>query len=278
MRRFILVGLIAIGVGAAPAQAVTNGTHDTAHSMVGVLAADLPGDPAGLQYVCSGTLIAPTAFLTAGHCVLDLGGVDASWVAVTFDDQITPEWDAFPPHVSAASWQPVGSYVFHPAYRQNAIDAYNDVGIVRLAEPVTSVGTAHVADEAGYLAGAVVKNERFAFVGYGVNAVLNRFWFTGPPNAVWDGFRTLAWATYGALTPYFLRLQTNAAVDPTLGTPGPGDSGAPVFANVDGQDVAVAVVSSGNSMMKNQRLDTEAVQAWLHEEVPALGAARSSER
>ena len=275
IHRVLLLGLICLGVGAQSAGAVSNGSHDTAHPMVGVLAADLPGAPDGRQYGCSGVLIAPTLFLTAGHCIVALGGVDASRVSVTFDNPIVPDWSTYPPLVTGGSWETVAGYALHPAYRENAIDAYNDVGMVRLANPVTDVGTMQVADTVGYLDDLVFKNERFPFVGYGVNAILNPDWFLGPPNVVWDGYRTLGSAAYGALTPYFLRLQTNTAVDPTLSTPGPGDSGAPVFATVDGQDVAVALVSSGNAMMKNQRLDTPAVQAWLQEQ---LSATRRSAR
>ena len=48
------------------AGAVTNGTSDgNIHSNVGALVAGLPGF--GLTVVCSGTLIAPTIFLTAGQ-------------------------------------------------------------------------------------------------------------------------------------------------------------------------------------------------------------------
>ena len=275
IRCLLLLGLICLGVGAPSAGAITNGEPDTAHPMVGVLAADLQGDPAGLQFGCSGTLIAPTVFLTAGHCLVDLGGVEPSRVWVTFDDQVNPVWDAFPPRLTGGVWRSAVSYALHPAYRQNAIDAYNDVGIVRLTDPVTGIPTAHVADTVGYLDDLVFQGRRFRFAGYGINEVLDRYWFLGPPHAVWDGVRKIGYATFGALTPYFLRLQTNSAVDPTLSTPGPGDSGAPVFANVVGHDVAVALVSSGNDMMKNQRLDSPAVQSWLQDQ---LAAARRAAR
>ena len=51
------------------------------HPYVGLMVADVDGEPA---WRCSGTLISPTVFLTAGHCV---HGADAA--RVWFDTDLT---------------------------------------------------------------------------------------------------------------------------------------------------------------------------------------------
>ena len=62
-----LVAVLAAAVVALPASAITDGSPDgDAHPYVGLMVAqDADGDP---LWRCSGTLISPTLFLTAGHC------------------------------------------------------------------------------------------------------------------------------------------------------------------------------------------------------------------
>ncbi len=65
---FALVATLALLLGAsAPAGAVTNGTLDgNGHPYVGLMVAqDAAGNP---LWRCSGTLLSPTVYLTAGHC------------------------------------------------------------------------------------------------------------------------------------------------------------------------------------------------------------------
>ena len=72
-------------VGALPAAAITGGELDgEGHPNVGLMIAEIDGEP---QWRCSGTLIAPTVFLTAGHCVGD--GADAArvWFETDLDGQ-----------------------------------------------------------------------------------------------------------------------------------------------------------------------------------------------
>ena len=58
-----------IGLGATPAQAITNGFPDTNNtfSNVGAVLVLTPDGQQAFQ-LCSGTLIAPTVFLTVAHC------------------------------------------------------------------------------------------------------------------------------------------------------------------------------------------------------------------
>ena len=58
---------LVLTVGAA--QAITFGQPDgNLHPNVGALVADWDPDSPGPDIFCSGTLIAPTVFLTAAHC------------------------------------------------------------------------------------------------------------------------------------------------------------------------------------------------------------------
>ena len=69
MRRLavLLVTMIAVLAPALPAAAITYGVPDgNAHPNVGGLVAPEPY-PDGTSIYCSGTLIAPTVFLTAAH-------------------------------------------------------------------------------------------------------------------------------------------------------------------------------------------------------------------
>ena len=58
---------IAVAIGVGPASAITDGVPDgNGHPYVGLMVAqDSHGNP---LWRCSGTLLSPTVYLTAGHC------------------------------------------------------------------------------------------------------------------------------------------------------------------------------------------------------------------
>ena len=67
-------------VGVLPVAAITWGEPDAEHTNVGAMVVDYPGY--GPFQWCSGTLIHPRVFLTAGHCTVDLDayGIETVWV------------------------------------------------------------------------------------------------------------------------------------------------------------------------------------------------------
>jgi hypothetical protein len=74
---FAVIVLLLVTV--LPAGAISDGQPDgNAHPYVGLM---LFKEPSGFWYTCSGTLLSPTVFLTAGHCT-----VDAIEVYVWFDE------------------------------------------------------------------------------------------------------------------------------------------------------------------------------------------------
>src|SRR5918998_482141 len=80
MRVVVAIALAAVLGAAAPAAAITNGEPDgQRHPNVGGLVSPEQFSD-GTWLYCSGTLIAPTVFLTAAHC-----GEDGERVQVTFD-------------------------------------------------------------------------------------------------------------------------------------------------------------------------------------------------
>ncbi|MDQ3068078.1 MAG: S1 family peptidase [Actinomycetota bacterium] len=79
--RTALVTLVGGLTVVATAAAITGSTPDgDAHPYVGALVVDG-------RVACSGVLIAPTVFATAGHC-----GADGARVAVSFDAVLADEW------------------------------------------------------------------------------------------------------------------------------------------------------------------------------------------
>ncbi len=133
MRRtgFVLFALVALlAVTFAPAFAVTDGELDgDGHPYVMLLLMDVAGEPA---YRCSGTLIAPQVFLTAGHCAGEPGEFSGMRVFTESDVQNGDNTYPFaggPNSVEAIAW---GA---HPQYT-SAQFFLHDVGVVILAEPI----------------------------------------------------------------------------------------------------------------------------------------------
>lgn len=122
------LGLIALGVLVAPmaAHAVKNGELDgDDHPHVGIMVAKVDGVP---RWRCSGTLISPTVFLTAGHCT-----DGATSVEVWFDpDMQTNAAAKGYPFTGEAS----GTAYTHPQYNPRAFSRY-DLGIVVLNQTVS---------------------------------------------------------------------------------------------------------------------------------------------
>ena len=154
MRRSLrlLATLVIVLASAAPASAILNGKPDTAHPYVGILVTDIDGQ---LVPVCSGFLVNSTAFVTAAHCVDDLGSFPAY---VSFDQRFTPS-------------SPVvhGTAVANPDFGSPGKDTH-DIALIVLDTPVTNRGHAELPS-AGQLESAAKKNA-LTIVGYGAEGFL----------------------------------------------------------------------------------------------------------
>lgn len=153
---FVLVLVFSL-IGTA--SAVTDGYEDgDGHPYVGLMVASIGGAP---QWRCSGTLISPTLFLTAGHCTFG-----ADHVEIWFDADVTNAAAHGYPFTGDVGGTPYS----HPNYNDSAFFLF-DLGVVVLDEPV-------MMSEYGVLPGLdqldALKTQRgqqdvtFTAVGYGL--------------------------------------------------------------------------------------------------------------
>ena len=130
MKRIFIIGILVVflAVSVQPAAAITGGELDGEdHPNVGLMIADIDGVPA---WRCSGTLIAPRVFLTAGHCT----GDGATGARVWFESDLTNNVDYPYPGPSAIEGTPIP----HPLFATVATNYY-DVGVVILDQPAAGV-------------------------------------------------------------------------------------------------------------------------------------------
>jgi trypsin len=298
LTRAKLVGVVtavALLLSAAPSSAITNGEPDgNNHPYVGFMEAlDANGVP--LQ-ACSGSLVAPTVFLTAGHCVshpaaaraaiwFDPGPiqVDIDYLLRLFLDPTfsgscyeSPLFDGYPCKGDAA-----GTAHPHPDFcfecgggLPNRVN--RDLAVIKLDEPVPTTTVSRLAQlpEPGQV-DELSNGSAIDFAGYGVSF---QYHFPGkylpkpPPSARWAGAGTRLFASTEAVTgefahsDEFLRLSLNGSDADGGGGLCFGDSGGPDL--VGGTDTTLAV----NSYVMNyncrgvgysQRIDLPDVLSWI---------------
>jgi hypothetical protein len=230
---WISLGLVLVLVlVTVPVVAITWGEPDTEHTNVGAMMMVLPGW--GNTPVCSGTLIHPRVFLTAGHCTV---GVEADEVWVNFNQDGT----------NLEGILDVAEVITHPDYWWGPYSNPHDVGVLILAEPVTGITPATLPDE-GFLDRLDEEGElkhgreraKFTLVGYG--ATLD--W--PPPDIYYEDKRQYAESEFRALLKSWLRMSQNQATGD--GGTCYGDSGGPAFwTEPDGTEILVGITSWGDA-------------------------------
>jgi secreted trypsin-like serine protease len=246
------VGLLAVG----PAGAITNGTLDgTVHPEVGAMLADF-GDGNGLQVLCTGTLISPRVFLSAGHCTdyLSSIGIPPHDVWVTFD----PHWDA----ATGTTYR--GTYFTDPAYGysgQGGSSDPHDLAVVVLDQAISGITPAQLP-RAGVLDRLPLKSATLTTAGYGTVRDIKT---TGPHAFYFDSTRRYAQQSFRSLEKAWLNLSEN----PSTGSGGTcyGDSGGPHFYGGVTSDQLVATTITGDTACrasdKDYRLDTASAASFL---------------
>lgn len=247
--------LVACGAPAEPTSssaAIVNGTLDGAgHPWTGALAIRLPNGE--WRRRCTGSLIAPSVLLTAGHCVADVLDLPHGDLGVTFDARFTPTAEFV-----------IGSGVLHPDF------PFTDVAVVVLEEPVTDLGHAvlpgpHLLDALASRGDLV--GQRVTIVGYGMTDAT-----AGGQVRSGAGMRRVAEAEMvslvDAMRGEWLHLRT--APVPDLGGACYGDSGGPnLFA---GTALIAGITSWGspdcNATLFAQRIDVESARSFLGQFVP----------
>ena len=180
------------------------------------------------QAFCTGTLIAPRAVLTAGHCV---DGQDAS----SFTFGIGPSQDQLEYEI------PVAGAVAHPQFDMQQL--VNDVAVVTLAEdaPIAPMPMNQAMDQSWI--GRSVK-----LVGYGVD--------DGPSQSN-AGVKRMVDVTIDQVDATTLHYTTQNGQ-----TACNGDSGGPAFADEGGQLVVAGITSYGDQNCQEYGVYTR-VDAYL---------------
>src|ERR671916_3218296 len=128
MRKILVLAAAIALVAATTASAITFGEPDgNRHPNVGALVADWNEESPGPDQFCTGTLVSPTLFLTAAHCMVGWGDTP---IYVTF----SPTYDEG--SATPGGLVPVSSFVIHERFGQPGVgaDAY-DIAMVTLATP-----------------------------------------------------------------------------------------------------------------------------------------------
>jgi hypothetical protein len=215
--------------------------------------------------ICSGTLITPNVFLTAGHCTSFFSQqlAPAGWTAYASFDGSIP----FGPLTSnTTNLAGVSAVVTNPNFNRSQSDP-GDIGALILDSNVVGL-TPATLPVCGLLdqlrAQNGLKTAVFTPVGYGLQ---NRVVGGGVPffqdlNPI---PRMFAFSSFNSLNPGYLRLSQN----PSTGNGGTcfGDSGGPNFFTVNDQQVIAAITITGDTVCRSTnvdyRLDTVSAQAFF---------------
>jgi hypothetical protein len=152
----------ALVLAVSPLRAITDGDRDgTGHPYVGLMVAhDEDGAP---LWRCSGTLIAPTVFLTAGHCTES----PAVHVEIWFDEDVE---SGTPANGYPLAGEVGGTPYTHPAFYTGPFFLH-DLGVVVLDQPflLTEYGQLPALGELDRLARRRGRQDiTFTAVGYGL--------------------------------------------------------------------------------------------------------------
>lgn len=265
MRKVLLIVSLLLVLGATPAMAVTDGALDrNGHPQVGLMVAfDAKGAP---MWRCSGTMIAPRVYLTAGHCTY---GADS--VQIWFDADVER---GIPRNGYGGDWigDVSGKPYAHPDYDDDGAWWLADVGIVKLDSrgpgPYATLPQENALDK--YAQRPRKKKTRFTAVGYGLQKAF-------PLAASWKDVaervrmvahpRLIQINVKGSTGPRTMILSNNRVTGGTCF----GDSGGPNF--LKGTLTVAGVTSFGkNGTCAGQggvlRMDRAVIRDWVRSFLP----------
>ncbi|QIG39791.1 S1 family peptidase [Microbacterium sp. 4R-513] len=279
------LAVTATALVAAPAGAVTgpNITPDFEHEYVGLVA--FYDEDGTFLHRCTGTLLSPEVFLTAGHCVAgdDEGNVAAS-ARIWFEQDAGVDYDPVTDTPATSGYPYTGGVTSTMLYNYgftdlSSIPETHDVGLIVL-EPGAVEAAYPDIDTYGALAPVGAADA----LGTGVDAVVTVSGYGVTRTNGKNGQNTVSYrerltgqtfiinARNQNTAGYNLQLASNFGQG-RVGTCF-GDSGGPIFAGDTNTVVAV------NSWVKNYscggqgfpyRVDTVEVQAWMESVLAPLG-------
>jgi secreted trypsin-like serine protease len=280
MRRLVVLLATVIGTLAIalPAGAITgNYVEDNQHPFVGLVAFyDEEGE---FTHRCSGSLLTPTVFLTAGHCTDEATGATTARVYFQQDAgaNYDPETEVDPvtgyPQTCAPGTLGTTCATSNDLYNYGFDDFASfpntkDVGLVILDQEIALSEYGSLA-EVGFLDELAAQSKRkaitFTASGYGLTE-------SNPVHVTSFRERLMAQSRLTNLRSHNtdgFNLQTNGNGGDRGGTCS-GDSGGPVFYGGFKSNTIVAVTSFGmNAWCRgvdfSYRTDTQAVQNWIRE-------------
>ena len=292
MRRFLslAVVMIALAAFAAPANAITGDfVEDNEHPFVGlVVFYDAEGE---FVWRCTGSLLTPTVFLTAGHCADTVGGAVTARVyfqqdaGVAFDPALGIDPVSGYPETCAGTTLGVTCATSDQLYNFDypgslRLPDTHDVGLVILDQPIM-LSEYGVLAEAGSLDQFATQRGRqditFTASGYGLTYRQNVH--NGKPN---ESYRERLMALS-----HLVNLNSGLNAGFNLQTVGngtgeggtcSGDSGGPVFYGGFESNTIVAVTSFGlNALCRGTdfafRTDQQIVIDWILDTVAESGTA-----
>lgn len=164
----VFIALVVLAVSVGVASAITDGELDgNGHPYVGLMVAqDADGNP---LWRCSGTLLSPKLFLTAGHCT----EAPAAHVEIWFDADVQ---SGIPDNGYPFNGDVGGTPYTHPQYDPNAFFLY-DLGVVELKKPYKGVKEfgalpdLDVLDQMATQRG--LQDVTFTAVGYGLQKIVS---------------------------------------------------------------------------------------------------------
>lgn len=253
---------------ASPASAIRYGEPDNEeHPFVGIMVGGALNDDTGdfePQFRCSGTLVSPTIYLTAGHCTF---GAEA--VEVWFEEDVNDrEVSGFP---FGGPTSISGTAYTHPDY-DDAAFYLNDLGVVVLDEPVDMDQYGEIPQE-GYFDDFFVKRgqnkQEFTAVGYGLQRSMPEQ--TGLTEASLER-RQATLRIINQDAAFGEKKAGNSVLFTSNASGGgtcSGDSGGPIF--VEGTTTIAAVTSYGINARcagtgGGYRVDTADDLEWLEED------------